>query len=203
MLSSTGEAILCMSPTDFEKYSIEIISQQVKGLPDCRIQHNKIIKVDDGNYQIDGYIEFSLMGIKYKTLIECKYYKSRISREKVQILYDKIRACGAHKGILVSSSDFQAGAIEYASKHGIALIKLTYAGTTGMMVCGSAATGLAETLIGIVVSGAIMVQRIVKKRSNDSCPYIEITLSRTGNEISHSYLSGNNLSLKEFLEIID
>lgn len=41
------------------------------------------------------------------------------------MLYDKIRACAANKGVLVSSSNFQSGAIQYASKHGIALIQLT------------------------------------------------------------------------------
>jgi len=37
------------------------------------------------------------MGAKYLTLVECKMYKSPISREKVQVLFDKLRAIGAQK----------------------------------------------------------------------------------------------------------
>ncbi len=119
------EAVLDMTPTEFEKHSLHILIEQLKNIESCIFQHDKIIEVDDGNYQIDGYIEFELMGVKYKTLIECKHYKTSISREKVAVLYDKIRACGANKGIMVSSSNFQSGAVQYASKHGIALIQLT------------------------------------------------------------------------------
>ena len=46
------------------------------------------------------------MGVKYKTLIGCKHYKRPISRNKVQLLFDKIRATGTHKGILISTSNF-------------------------------------------------------------------------------------------------
>lgn len=119
------EAVLDMTPTEFEKHSLRVLTEQLHNIDGCIFQHDKIIEVDDGNYQIDGYIEFELMGIRYKTLIECKHYKTSISREKVAVLYDKIRACGANKGVLVSSSNFQSGAVQYASKHGIALIQLT------------------------------------------------------------------------------
>ncbi len=129
MFIPCNESILDMTPTDFEKYSLRILSEQLVNLENCHFQHNKIIEVADGNYQIDGYIEFTLMGINYKTLVECKHYKSSISREKVAVLYDKIRACGANKGVLVSSSNFQSGAIQYASKHNIALIQLTDSGS--------------------------------------------------------------------------
>ena len=56
------------------------------------------------------------MGVRYVTLVECKHYRSPITREKVQILYDKIRAIGANKGVLISTSNFQIGAIKYAKK---------------------------------------------------------------------------------------
>ena len=136
MFMSDKESILNMTPTEFEKHSLHILTEQIHNIENCNFQHNKIVEVDDGNYQIDGYIEFELMGITYKTLVECKHYKNSISREKVAVLYDKIRACGANKGVLVSSSNFQSGAVQYASKHGIALIQLTdansiYATRTG------------------------------------------------------------------------
>jgi restriction system protein len=183
MFIPTCESVLDMSPTDFEKYSLQMLGQQVKDLNDCKVQHNNIIEVDDGNYQIDGYIEFNLMGVTYKTIVECKHYKSSISREKVQVLYDKIRACGANKGILISSSNFQSGAIEYASKHGIALIQLTDAGEQY------------ENRFQLNV-----IMNYPRIPYNDGCPYIGVMQSNTGVGIKCSYLSSTNLSLKEYLE---
>jgi len=179
----THESVLDMGPTDFEKYSLQILGQQVKHLNDCKVQHNKIIEVDDGNYQIDGYIEFSIMGVTYKTIVECKHYRSSISRELVQVLYDKIRACGANKGILISSSNYQSGAIEYASKHGIALIQLTDAGEQYNI----------RSKFNVIIN----YHRIP---NNDGCPYIGVMQSYTGVGIKCSYLSSTNLSLKEHLE---
>ncbi|WP_027398702.1 restriction endonuclease [Anaerovorax odorimutans] len=183
MFIPTYESVLDMSPTDFEKYSLQVLNQQVKDLNNYKIQHNKIIEVDDGNYQIDGYIEFCLMGVTYKTIIECKHYKSSISREKVQVLYDKIRACGANKGILISSSNFQSGAIKYASKHGIALIQLTDAGEQYAM----------RAQLNVIMND----HRIPY---NDGYPYIGVMQSSTGVGINCSYLSSKNLSLKKYLE---
>lgn len=59
-----------------------------------------------------------------KVLGECKQYKNRVNREKVVVLADKVRALGAQKGILLSTAGFQSGAIQYAKKHGIALIQI-------------------------------------------------------------------------------
>ncbi|MEG0275780.1 MAG: restriction endonuclease [Coprobacillus sp.] len=127
MFIPVREAYLELTPEEFEKYSLEMLLEQTKGLENLKIEHDRVIEAYDGNYQIDGYIEFTVMGIKYETLVECKHYKSSITREKVQILYEKIQSTGAHKGILISTSNFQSGAIQYASIHGIALIQLTEA----------------------------------------------------------------------------
>ena len=79
---------------------------------------------EDGTYQIDVYAEFTALNSKFKVLCECKQYTSSVSREKVAVLHDKIESIGAHKGILLATSDFQSGAIQYAQAHGIALIKV-------------------------------------------------------------------------------
>lgn len=178
------ESMLNMSPTEFERYSLNVLREQVKGLDNCIFQHNKTVEVDDGNYQIDGYIEFTLMGITYKTIIECKHYKSSITREKVAILYDKIRACGANKGVLVSTSNFQSGAVKYALKHGIALIQLTDNGN------------VYET------RSQINDTNNSNKTSDNTC-YIGVMQSSNDYGISCSYLSCTNLTLRDFLLAID
>ena len=109
MFIPTREAVLGISPTDFEKYALSVLREQCNGLDNVAFQHNRIIVTDDGNYQIDGYVEFEIMGLKFKSIVECKHYRTSISREKVQVLFDKVRATGAHKGILVSSSISRPG----------------------------------------------------------------------------------------------
>ena len=57
-------------------------------------------------------------------LVECKHQHAPIKREVIQILRDRLQSVGASKGILVSTSGFQSGAVKYADTHGIALIQL-------------------------------------------------------------------------------
>ena len=86
--------------------------------------HNKIIPSSDGKYQVDVYLEFTLAGLRFRVLCECKRYKNRVSREKVELLHSRLESVAAQKGVLISTSDFQSGAIQYAKAHGIALIKV-------------------------------------------------------------------------------
>jgi restriction system protein len=65
---------------------------------------------------------FKAFGADVLVLIECKHYKNPVKREIVQLLRDRIRTTGAHKGMIFSTSRYQRGAVEYATKHGIALI---------------------------------------------------------------------------------
>ena len=54
-----------------------------------------------------------------------KHQNSPVKRDVVQVLRDRLRTTGAHKGILVATTTFQRGAIEYAKTHGIALVQIT------------------------------------------------------------------------------
>lgn len=184
MFIPVRESYLELTPEEFEKYSLDVLYEQTKGLENLKIEHNKILEVYDGNYQIDGYIEFTVMGIKYKTLVECKHYRSPITREKVQILYEKIQSIGAQKGILISTSNFQSGAIQYASVHGVALIQLTEAD-----MCYET-----RGRLNVVVQYGILPRNCGKK-------YVGVLL-RQGDYagIACSYLSRTNQTLKVFLE---
>lgn len=116
------------SPTEYEIKCTEVLRKYAEdeGLKDFAIQHNKIIKGDDGDYQIDIFASFTAMGVKIKVLAECKRYSSPVTREKVVILADKVKQLGAHKGILISTSGFQSGALKYGEKHGVALLQINY-----------------------------------------------------------------------------
>lgn len=113
-----------ISPKDFELLVKEYLEGAGKDLKDFRANHDVHLYKSDGEYQIDVYAEFEVIGATFKVLVECKRHKSDIKREVVQVLYDKIRATGAQKGMLFSTSGFQSGAYKFAEEHGIALIRV-------------------------------------------------------------------------------
>jgi len=115
-----------MTPTDFEKHCLDILSAYAskEKLPNFKITHNKKISAADGKYQIDVYGTFTALGCEIKMLCECKRYKSPVKREIVSQLHDKLSSTGSQKGIIMSTSGFQRGAIDYAKTHGIALIHI-------------------------------------------------------------------------------
>lgn len=118
--------VLSITPTEFEHFCYDILKgyAEEENLKNFVITHDEKITADDGTYQIDIYAEFTALSSTIKVLCECKQYKSRINRDKVVILRDKLNSTGTHKGILLSTSEFQSGAIQYAKAHGIALIKV-------------------------------------------------------------------------------
>lgn len=183
MFIPTKDYFCDMTPEEFEKYSLDILKEQTKGLENLEIQHNVIIKKNDGNYQIDGKIQFDVMGVRYVTLVECKHYKSPISREKVQVLYDKIRAIGANKGILISTSNFQIGAIKYAKEHGIALIQIVEADLT----------------YEIRIKPNVIMMDAHKSLYNNGQPYIGIMQIGSDCGFYCKYLRNGNNNLREFL----
>jgi restriction system protein len=113
-----------MTPTEFELTIRDYIGAIGKDLPDFVVAHDVRLVGSDGIYQIDVLAGYTALGVKMQVLIECKHYTYPVPREKVQILYDKMRATDAHKGILFSTAGFQDGAIEYALRHKIALIRM-------------------------------------------------------------------------------
>ena len=123
---ASQEYVRSLSHKDFEKYCLSILQGFAKetDLHSFTIDHNVIIEGDDGSYQIDVYATFYAMGMSFSVLCECKQYKNSIKREVVSALYQKLLSLGIQKGVLMSTANFQSGAIKFAQKHGIALIKV-------------------------------------------------------------------------------
>ena len=117
------ELVKDLSPTEFEKYCLDIIQEyaEEEKLKNFHIEHNKKIQTHDGIYQIDIYAEFVVLNVQMRMLIECKKYDKPVGRDKVEILANRLQSIGAQKGILISTSGFQSGAARYAKEHGIAL----------------------------------------------------------------------------------
>lgn len=134
------EYVCSITPTEFELYCKKILEgyAEENGLNEFKINHNIKITANDGVYQIDVYASFIEIGVEFKVICECKQYKNKVGRDKVELLYTRLSSLGAHKGILMSTSGFQSGAIQYAKEHGIALIQvfdsscITYAHSVGL-----------------------------------------------------------------------
>ena len=120
------ERVRSLSPRDFEKYCRDILLgfAEEAGLQDFQIYHDEKIKGHDGTYQIDVYGIFRISKMEFKILCECKQYKNPVKREVVTSLNQKLQSLGCQKGVVMTTSDFQSGAISFAKEHGIALIKV-------------------------------------------------------------------------------
>lgn len=125
-LFDTQDYVCSISPREFELFCLEILEAYAKeeGLKEFHISHDKKLEAHDGEYQIDVYATFKALGTEIKVLCECKQYSNKVKRDVVQLLDSKLKSLGMHKGILLSTSGFQKGAIEYAQAHGIALIQV-------------------------------------------------------------------------------
>lgn len=116
-----------LSAVEFEECCLAVLRgyAEEKHLDSFMISHNEILKSHDGDYQVDVYSEFTIFGgSKIKVLIECKQYNSPVKRERVELLYSRLQSTGSHKGILMTTAQFQSGAIRFAEEHGITLIEV-------------------------------------------------------------------------------
>ena len=116
---------ISLSPKEFERKVQRILKASGTELSNFRTIHREKLSSSDGVYEIDVTARFSALGANFVVLVECKHQKNPVKREVVQVLHDRIQSLGAHKGMLFATTTFQKGAIEYAMKHGIALIQIT------------------------------------------------------------------------------
>ncbi len=115
-----------ITPTEFELLCMEKLKEfaLMHELRDFKISHNEIVEAHDGRYQIDIRASFTALNITFLVFCECKCYKDSIKRTVVSELQQRLVSCGAHKGIVMAVNGFQQGAIDFAKKHGIALINV-------------------------------------------------------------------------------
>lgn len=113
-----------ISPEQYEQRVRSWLESAAGTLQEFSSTHREILPGSDGEYEIDVVVRFQALQTPFLVLVECKRHRRSIERDVVQILNDRVRSIGANKGILFSTSKFQSGALEYAVKHGIALIQL-------------------------------------------------------------------------------
>ena len=114
-----------ISPTEFELLVKQWLEASAPELQDFAATHRVSHQGVDGEYEIDVFAKFTALGgASFKVLVECKKHVNPIKRELVQALSDKRRSIGATKAMLVATSSFQSGAIEYARVNDVALVQV-------------------------------------------------------------------------------
>ena len=113
-----------ISPEQYEQRVRSWVKSAAGTLQEFSSTHREVLQGSDGEYEIDVVVRFQALQTPFLVLVECKRHGRPIERDVVQVLNDRVRSIGANKGILFSTSKFQMGALEYAEKHGIALIQL-------------------------------------------------------------------------------
>lgn len=115
-----------ITPDDFELFCLNTLKAcaNEEGLSNFDIKHDQRMEVYDGTYQIDVLAEFTALRSKIKVIVECKKLSRAVDRDKAMLLHGKLQSIGANKGILISTTGFQSGAVQYAKMHGLTLWQL-------------------------------------------------------------------------------
>lgn len=75
-------------------------------------------------HRIDVWVRFKKFGLETKWVVECKYWNSSVTKEKVLVLRSVVEDVGADRGILISAAGYQSGAVRAAEKTNITLTDL-------------------------------------------------------------------------------
>ncbi|HDY87269.1 MAG TPA: hypothetical protein ENH82_04030, partial [bacterium] len=98
----------------------EILSQSA--VKTIEVERNVVLQGKTTRHEIDVYWEFELAGIKYVTVIQAKDWSSKVPQGemlKLKGILDDLP--GQPKGIFVTKTGYQRGAIDVAAANGIAI----------------------------------------------------------------------------------
>ena len=98
-------------------------SEEYAKQKNIEIELNKKIIDNSGiEREFDLYWEYELAGIEYKTVIECKNYKSKISVDNIDALIGKIKDIPDLKPVFATKTGYQKGAETKARHNRIVLL---------------------------------------------------------------------------------
>jgi restriction endonuclease len=142
-----------ITPAEFEEFvARELLGAAGSAVDDLVVTvHEKIIGTD-GAYDFDATVRYRFAGMAFLVVVEAKLHRNPVKRELVQVLHQKIHSVGAHKGVMIATSPYQAGAIDFAKAHGIALV--TVAESRFVFTTRSTAISPRPTFVAHYDSGA-------------------------------------------------
>ena len=90
----------------------------------CNAEVEEKVTGARGEHKIDVWVRFKKFGFQIKWVIECKYWNSAVTKEKVLALRSVVEDVGADRGIMISTAGFQSGAIRVSENTNITLTDL-------------------------------------------------------------------------------
>jgi hypothetical protein len=114
-----------ITPSQFEEFAAELLGASEPVVDDLAVTLNEEVAGVDGTYEFDAVVRYQFADMSFLVLVEAKLHKNPIKRELVQVLQQKVRSVGGHKGVMISTAPYQRGAVEFAKTHGIALVTVT------------------------------------------------------------------------------
>ena len=106
-----------------EQVFLELMRQD--NVENIKVEKNKVLQGKSTKHEIDVYWEFKVGSINYVTIIQAKDWENKVPQSEVLLLkaiLDDIP--GQPRGILVTKTGYQSGAIETAKINGIILYEL-------------------------------------------------------------------------------
>lgn len=101
---------------EFEKFVAELYKDD----GNVTVEHNVTLKGKSGaDRQIDVLITRKTKLHSYQTMVECKYWKNRVERSVVDIVYAGMDDLNISKGVIFTTTGYEAGAVEYAKSKNI------------------------------------------------------------------------------------
>jgi hypothetical protein len=103
---------------DFEVFVRDLYATH----PDLDVEHNVIEAGKSGaSRQIDVKFTHRAGGHTYVTLVECKRWKEKVSRDRIDVLASSMKDLNAAKGVMFTTAGYEPGAEAYAEHEGIEL----------------------------------------------------------------------------------
>jgi hypothetical protein len=90
----------------------------------CSAEVDKTVQGVRAEHKIDVWVVFKKFGLEMKWVVECKYWNTNVPKEKVLALNTIIDDVGADRGIIISKTGFQSGAIKASQNSNITLTSL-------------------------------------------------------------------------------
>jgi hypothetical protein len=90
----------------------------------CFTEVDKVIQGARVDHKVDVWVVFTKFGFETKWIIECKYWNSNVPKEKVLALKSIVDDIGADRGIIISKTGFQSGAIRASNRTNITLTNI-------------------------------------------------------------------------------
>jgi hypothetical protein len=113
-----------MNPNiEYEKYIKSVFTQILteEDIQNVFVDHDVKLKGKTATHQIDVYWEYKQFDELIKVAVECKRYAKNVSIGVVRDFNSVLQDLNCSKGIIVTTTGFQKGAIEFASNNNISL----------------------------------------------------------------------------------